>query len=274
MMIGLGNICCITVFLLLLLLLMICVVCNGAGYLSTYPPGCDTNAALQCEYKFLLCKLFTGPANDPTTVCNCATEYYGSCLRLAGCETAREVGPLTNHEIYMRTCVDLIISNNCPDPLICAINCASDTEIDLATTKIIPFNNYGQYYLRVKTCLQKVQQQRLARYSTIQQVSCNKLSDFEVCSRWIPPSTFVPVALPINTTYIEIDSCIITNNGSYSCLTDPAPKQVYGSRYLFPTSFEVASTNLSVCHSDSKSILSSCSLSILRTKRGSPILIS
>jgi hypothetical protein len=53
-------------------------------HLSEYPPGCDTTAAAQCEYEFLLCKLFKGPANDQTTLCNCAKDFYGKCLRLAG----------------------------------------------------------------------------------------------------------------------------------------------------------------------------------------------
>lgn len=53
-------------------------------HLSEYPPGCDTAAAAQCEYEFLLCKLFKGPANDQATLCNCAKDFYGKCLRLAG----------------------------------------------------------------------------------------------------------------------------------------------------------------------------------------------
>jgi hypothetical protein len=55
-----------------------------AGYRGEYPPGCDEDAALNCEYEFLLCKLFNGPANDKETLCNCASDFYGKCLRLAG----------------------------------------------------------------------------------------------------------------------------------------------------------------------------------------------
>ena len=55
-----------------------------SGYLSILPPGCDTEAALQCEYDFLLCKLFNGPANDKQTLCTCASDFYGGCLRKAG----------------------------------------------------------------------------------------------------------------------------------------------------------------------------------------------
>jgi hypothetical protein len=144
------------------------------------------------------------------------------------------------------------MENNCPDPLICGINCASQEAIDTSVMKIIPFNNYGQYYLRVKTCLFKVHADRLERYSTIDQVPCTSLSQYEVCSRFIPPSTFVPVALPINTTYIEIDSCIINADGSYSCLSNPMPARVYGNQRLFPRSYETEQTVSSVCESDGK----------------------
>ena len=153
----------------------------------------------------------------------------------------------------MKTCVDFIIENDCPDPLICAINCASDKSVDREVTKIIPFNNYGEYYLRVRTCLYKVHEQRLERYSTIEQVACSTLRDFEVCSRFIPPQTFVPVALPINTTYIEIDSCEIVGNGTFVCKdSDPPPSRVYGNSFLFPRSFDVAQSNVSICAVDGK----------------------
>jgi hypothetical protein len=149
----------------------------------------------------------------------------------------------------MKACVDFIMTNDCPDPLICSINCASDGSIDRTATKIIPFNNYGQSHLRIKTCLSKVHQVRLELYSVVQQDSCKTIDEFEVCSRWIPPATFVPVALPINTTYIEIDSCEIVGNGSYSCPTTSSAK-IYGNKYLFPKSYDVAQTNSSTCFSD------------------------
>lgn len=144
---------------------------------------------------------------------------------------------------------------NCSDSLMCGINCASNASIDLATTKIIPFNNYGTSYLRIRTCLFKIQKQQLSRYSTIQQSFCGNLQDFEVCSRWIPPSTYVPVALPIQTTYIEIDSCTVTQTADgtvYSCPPLNQAKRVYGNSYLFPRSFDVSPTNGSSCASDGK----------------------
>jgi hypothetical protein len=165
------------------------------------------------------------------------------------------VGPLTAHEIYMKACVTFIMTYDCPNSMICSINCASDAEVDLASTKIIPFNNYGTSYLRVRTCLGKVQQQQLSRYSIVQQVFCKTVEDFQVCSRWIPPSTYVPVALPVETTYIEIDSCSITyNNGQpiYTCPPLNQAQRVYGNSFLFPTQFKVKPTNESTCVSDGK----------------------
>lgn len=246
-------------FLLLLAIAFLAMNTSHAGYLGNFPPGCNEDAALQCEFEFLQCKLFNGPANDAKTLCDCASIFYGECLRLAGCETAREVGPLSDNEIYMKTCVDFIIENDCPDPLICSMNCASDTSVDTDIMKIIPFNNYGEYYLRVRTCLFKVHDQRLERYSTIEQVACSSLQDFQVCSRFIPPLTFVPVALPINTTYIEIDSCEIFGNGTFVCKdSDPPPSRVYGNSFLFPRSFDVAQTNVSICAVDDDCLGSFC----------------
>lgn len=155
---------------------------------------------------------------------------------------------------------------NCPDPLICGINCASNDNIDTSSTKIIPFNNYGQYYLRIRTCLLKIQQQRLSRYSLIQQGSCNGLNDFEICSRWVPPLTYAPVALPINTTYITVDSCIITTDpitgGTvYKCLDNPIPVKIYGNRFLFPRSYDVPQTANSTCASNSDCLGTYCDTS-------------
>jgi len=48
-------------------------------------------AALACEYDFLQCRLFTGPADDPATMCACGEIFYGQCLRAAGCQTHLQV---------------------------------------------------------------------------------------------------------------------------------------------------------------------------------------
>ncbi len=156
----------------------------------------------------------------------------------------------------MKTCVDFIVENDCSDPLICGVNCASDGNIDPNATKVIPFNNHGKYHLRVKTCLKKVHTQKLSRYSMVDQVACSSLEDYEVCSRWIPPMTFVPVALQINTTYVQIDSCEILGNNTHVCRSsDPAPSTIYGNKFLFPPTFDVPQTSLSVCTKDGALLL-------------------
>ena len=145
------------------------------------------------------------------------------------------------------------MSNNCPDPLICSINCASDREVDTKTMKVIPFNNYGASYIRVRTCLNKVHDQKLSRYSEIIQPACIKLNEFQLCSRLIPPSTFVPVALPIQTTYIEIDYCVIEireSQETFICKSTDPITRIYGNTFLFPNSFDVAQTNTSTCTSN------------------------
>jgi hypothetical protein len=65
-----------------LTLLVVCLSINP--YLDEYPRGCDTESALKCEYEFLVCKLFGGPANDAATLCKCAGDFFGKCLRNAG----------------------------------------------------------------------------------------------------------------------------------------------------------------------------------------------
>lgn len=151
----------------------------------------------------------------------------------------------------MKSCIKSIIKNDCPSPIQCAINCASDGLIDTTSVKIIPFNNYGKYYLRIKICLKKVHQMKLKRYSIVQAVACETDDDFSLCNRWIPPLTFVPVALPKNTTYIEVDNCEIVN-GNYSCQSSTFSTRIYGSNLLFPRSFDVAKSNNSICASNGK----------------------
>lgn len=128
---------------------------------------------------------------------------------------------------------------NCPDPLICGINCASDTQIEKNNTKIIIFNNYSPYYIRIKSCLFDIHDTKLKKFSIIEQKSCRdnnagtiaasaiaaekesdttssllaaaaasaEIDEYYSCSRWIPPKSFIPVALPLNITYIEIEKC-------------------------------------------------------------------
>lgn len=217
-----------------------------------FPPGCDKDAAQICEFELLQCQLFTGPSDDPATMCGCASTFFGKCLRNAGCETDRQVGALTKHEVYMKVCVDTIMRYDCADTTMCSINCASEDLVNKDTAKIIPFNNYGEYWLRLRFCRSKVDFVRLQRYRIIDPGDCKNLVDFQICTRWIPPLTFVPVALPADTYFVEIDSCEISNTTTSCRTVDPRPSRVYGNRVIWPRSYDVAQTAVSICSSNGK----------------------
>ena len=53
------------------------------------PRSCHGAAQMVCEQEYLTCKLYSGPANDAETKCLCAQEFYGICLREAGCAAER-----------------------------------------------------------------------------------------------------------------------------------------------------------------------------------------
>lgn len=240
-------------FVWLLLAQTVCSIYFG----EEFPPGCDESAAHTCEFELLQCQLFAGPSDDPETMCGCASSFFGDCLRRAGCETARQVGELTDHEVYMKVCVDTIMKYDCQDTTMCAINCASETIVE-PDAKIIPFNNYGEYYLRLKFCRREVDPIRLKRYGVVESGDCKKLEDYQVCTRWVPPLTFVPVAIPLDTTFVEVDSCTL-NGTQYECReVDPKPSRLYGNQVIFPRSYDVAQTAVSICATNEDCLGSFC----------------
>lgn len=243
-------------FILLLIFSLYNHVIQCMYYGQEFPPGCDEAAADICEYELLQCQLFTGPSDDPTTMCNCASIFFGNCLRRAGCETARQVGALTKHEVYMKVCVDTIMKYDCIDTTMCSINCATEGLV-ASDAKIIPFNNYGEYYLRLKFCRNKIDNIRLSRYGVVESGDCKKLSDYQICTRWIPPLTFVPVAIPSDSTFTEVDSCIFnTTLNNYFCYsTNPKPARIYGNEVIWPRSFDVAQSLVSICASNGNLLL-------------------
>lgn len=151
---------------------------------------------------------------------------------------------------------------DCPDTLMCAINCASEKRINRTTSKVIPFNNYGKYSLRIRICDFTVHPQKLERYANVEPVPCKQLSDFKICTRWIPPLTFIPVAIPSNATYIEVDNCETLPDGSEFChmTTEPLPVRVYGNERIFASQFNVAQSNVSICKTDGIGIILSTEL--------------
>ena len=101
-------------------------------------------------------------------MCRCGEVFFGQCIRAAGCQTHMEVSPILKQDIYLKQCIDLILKYDCPNPsVMCAVNCATDGSINPDTSLIIPFNNYGQYFLRIRLCNRKVHSKTLQRYSTV-----------------------------------------------------------------------------------------------------------
>lgn len=248
-----------TLLLVLSLLTGLVDILTDAVLFQEYPPGCDEDGAKNCEREFLACRLFEGPADDPETMCFCGQEFFGSCLRSVGCQTSMQVSFSVNPTNYMQQCVALIMQYDCPSTLMCSINCASEGNIVRDNVLVMPFNNYGKYHLRIRFCTSKTHEQRYSRYSLVDQVPCSTLDDFLICSRWIPPLTFVPVAFVKNTTYMEVDSCEILDSGDPYCRTeDPKPARIYGNAYMFPRSYDVEQTTFSICSSDSDCLGSYC----------------
>lgn len=145
--------------------------------------------------------------------------------------------------------------------------------MDKNSSQIIPFNNYGQYFLRVKICIRTVQAQKYGSYRIVDPGNCKSLSEYQLCTRWVPPLTFVPVAVPASTYFVEVDSCqvfhpvtgVAINRSTdiiagasppftFNCFNgDPAPPaRIYGNKVLWPTSYDVAQTAVSICSSDGK----------------------
>ena len=251
---------CPTPLSLALLWLCLLGLVSPYGFKGLYPPGCDTRKAQVCEDQLLKCRLFSGPANDPASNCACGRSYYGQCLRDAGCEFAHEVGALTQHQIYTKTCVDLIVKYSCPDVLICAVNCASDYQIKRNESQIIPFNNYGKYYLRIRICQRKINKPRFNQYEMVQMGYCTNITEFTTCARYVPPFTYTPVAIPIDTTYIDVDYCTPIGDGTFYCFEEGefAPVRIFGNEVIWPISFDVPQTNVSVCSTDSDCLGSVC----------------
>lgn len=238
---------------------------SSASLFQEFQPGCDEQAALACESDYLQCRLFTGPANDPTTMCNCGEIFFGQCLREAGCQTHMQASYSVTSLNYMTQCTNLIRKYNCPSTLMCSLNCATEGSIYKDSPVLfMPFNNYGPYYLRIRLCTFKTHPDKLSRFSYIDQTPCKSLDDFLICSRWVPPLSFVLVAFITNTTYLEVDSCRVTPEGQQYCLTsNPAPVRVYGNSYMFPVTFDVAQTEFSICRSDADCLGSYCDTSFL-----------
>ena len=155
----------------------------------------------------------------------------------------------TPHMIYLKECVDFIMKYDCSDPLMCAWNCASSGKLSGVSYNLVPFNNYGSYYLRIKLCSGVANVQQLQRYGIVSPLTCSSKDDFQFCNQWVPNDAFIFVALPTNTTYIEVDYCQQAGNNSI-CYESPPPTRLYGNKLLFTSTFDVTKTSDSICYND------------------------
>jgi hypothetical protein len=158
----------------------------------------------------------------------------------------------------MKKCVDHIIKFDCEDTTMCSVNCATEGKVDLENVKIMPFNNYGKYFLRIRICDRVVHEQRIHSYSLVDVVSCKELEDFVSCNRFIPPGTYVPVVIPADTIYMEVDSCVKDPyKGTYECGVVPKV-MLFGNKYNFPRTYDVPKSADSQCNSDLDCLGSYC----------------
>jgi hypothetical protein len=188
-------------------------------------------------------------------MCACGESFYGDCIRRAGCVMDTEFDQLGNNEVFLKKCADHVVMYDCSSTLMCSVNCASEGAINASTAQIIPINNYGDQHLRLRFCEQKLHVNQFKKYATVVSLACSELSDFLVCERWIPAFTFTTVSIPPTTTYMEVDFCDVNPDDPLDrfCNTvNPPPARLYGSSVLFPSTFDVAQTAVSVCSSDGK----------------------
>ena len=73
---------------------------------------CSNHKATRCLKEYEDCLLFSGPAQWQPKLCECQEQYYGVCLRGAGCAADK-----------MLECIEMQIESACDDMSICGSNC-------------------------------------------------------------------------------------------------------------------------------------------------------
>ena len=197
------------------------------------PRSCEPSEEELCSQEYMRCLLYQGPANDRLAACYCARQFYGICLREAGCAAT-----------YCTKCVREHMVQDCEDMSVCGSNCVGDgnglTNFD--STRVLPINNFGKNFLRFSVCDLGVDEDVLERFEVVRMKRCAEPAPgvkgedaYKICPYWIPPSTFTALLIPLNSTYIRLEyanyvSGEIINglNDSYyaNVLTDPPPKEV------------------------------------------------
>ena len=126
------------------------------------PRSCDAADELACEQDYMRCLLYEGPANDRVAACYCAGQFYGKCLRAAGCAAKQYQNCWKEHQMQ-----------DCDDMTVCGSNCVGDGNgLDLSDTRILPINNFARNFLRFSVCDLGVDEDVLERFEVVRMKRC------------------------------------------------------------------------------------------------------
>lgn len=165
---------------------------------------------------------------------------------------------------------------DCEDMSVCGSNCVGDgnglTNFD--STRVLPINNFGKNFLRFSVCDLGVDEDVLERFEVVRMKRCAEPAPgvkgedaYKICPYWIPPSTFTALLIPLNSTYIRLEyanyvSGEIINglNDSYyaNVLTDPPPKEYYGTTEKFPSTIDIEYAETNYCNRNEECAGSYC----------------
>ena len=209
--------------------------------LEVLPGGrkCFKSKATRCRKDYEQCLLHTGPAMHQPTLCRCQAEYYGVCLREAGCAAD-----------YMLECIDMQRKSDCEDMSVCGSSCvgaANDLVPDSAV--VLPVNNFGQNFLRFTVCEKTYNKRSFARHSVVKMERCDE-STFQECPYWIPPNTYTALAISSNASYLRMEYCVLTDD-TYGCVQNPRPREFYGTPIHWPSTIDVNFAESTFCRYDS-----------------------
>ena len=189
-------------------------------------------------------------------MCTCADEYYGVCARKSGCSS-----------ILMKQCVHEMDKWGGCDSSVCGSNCVNRGEGAIPPdAHVLPVNNFGANALRFSVCFRRLNERSLNRFGMVVSERCAE-NDFHLCPYWIPPETFTAIAIAHNASYLKMEFCVVNDEGAYgdeayyNCLTDPAPREYYGTETHWPTTVDVEFTRAPYCGSDLDCPGSSCDTS-------------
>ncbi|KAJ8606628.1 hypothetical protein CTAYLR_008386 [Chrysophaeum taylorii] len=208
---------------------------QGSGDVYTTVNHCRRQELIRCRDEYEKCMRESGgPAGEgyPALMCACSDQYYGICVRRAGCAAA-----------LMSECVDTLEKWGCEDSSVCGLNCMGNNDnnnlIDEDAAHMLSVNNYGHNFLRFTVCFRKHDERSLDHFSMILMERCSG-DLFQECPYWVPPETTTAIAISRNVSMLRMEFCVYSSSDNdYRCLSEPRPREFYGTEVLFPDSVDV-----------------------------------